>query len=419
MFAGPIATVMPSIQEQAELNTLLGWADDQRRLGIMGNADTPEDTARAIDLGAEGIGLCRTEHMFFQPERLPHMQEVLVYANAAHLQEEKSGEPARADSEAAKGDGAASESVRRYHAALEELEKYQKADFLGILRVARGKPITIRLLDAPLHEFLPQHEELLLQVAHLRLEATQEELAEKEGLLRIVESLVEANPMMGHRGCRLGLTFPSIYEMQIRAILNAAAQLMKEGIEVHPEIMVPLAGHVNELRWLRQRLETVARGVETTVGFPVPYRYGTMIEVPRAAETAGELATEAEFFSFGSNDLTQMTFAFSRDDSERKFLGFYIKEDILPANPFVTLDPAVGRIMKRATEDGRLTRSNIIVGICGEHGGDPKSIALCHDIGLDYVSASPFRVPVARLAASQAAIRAKAAQAQERASLKT
>jgi len=407
VFAGPVATVLSTIEEQKELNILLDWADDARRLGIRGNADTPEDTARAIALGAEGIGLCRTEHMFFQEERVPHIQKVLINAPEAHRLEEEAARTAPGTQDAAKAQQMLETSpvIRRYYAALAELEKYQTADFLGILRVAQGKPITIRLLDAPLHEFLPNREELLAQVAQLRQNGPREELAEKEQLLHMVESVTEANPMLGHRGCRLGLTFPSIYDMQMRAILNAAAQLVKEGREVHPEIMIPLAGHVNELQRLRRRLEAVAQAVEAEQGVHVPYRYGTMIEVPRAVETAEELATEAEFFSFGSNDLTQMVFAFSRDDAERKFLRFYQEQGILPANPFATLDSAVGRMMKRATEEGRQARPDLIVGICGEHGGDPQSIHLCHQMGLDYVSASSFRVPVARLTAAQAAIK--------------
>jgi pyruvate,orthophosphate dikinase len=302
-----------------------------------------------------------------------------------------------------------SATLARYRNALAELERFQTQDFLGILRVSGGRPITIRLLDAPLHEFLPHEEEIKGKVQELRRAGREAEAQEQQRLLETVQGVQEFNPMLGHRGCRLGITFPAIYDMQMRAILTAAAQLVKEGLEVRPEIMIPLAGHANELQLIKERLLPIVAQVEQQAGVKVPYKFGTMIEVPRAALTAGEFAGVAEFFSFGTNDLTQMTYGYSRDDAERKFLRTYVDQGVLPANPFSTLDTeGVGRLMRLATEEGRRARPNLKVGICGEHGGDPASVVFCHQIGLDYVSASPFRVPVARLAAAQAAIREQA-----------
>ncbi|MFQ5860788.1 MAG: pyruvate, phosphate dikinase [Dehalococcoidia bacterium] len=417
VFVGRISTVPPQLHEMEELMTLLGWADAARRLGVWANADTPEDAARALELGAEGIGLCRTEHMFFQPERLPLVRQLLLSATEAQRLEAEvqalrqqlaEGQPGAGSEERLKeleAQWEASPAVRQYREALQELERFQIADFLGIFRVMVGKPVVVRLLDAPLHEFLPPYEELLIEVTRLQAQGVPtSEVEEKARLLNLVRSLREANPMLGHRGCRVGLTFPEIYEMQMRAIVTAAGRLAGEGVEVHPEVMIPLTAHINELRWLRQRLVKVAEGVPEAQG--VSYKFGTMIEVPRAALTAGEVAQEADFFSFGSNDLTQTTYGFSRDDAEGKFLGFYLEQGILPVNPFQTLDPqGVGRLIELGTEEGRRTCPDLKVGICGEHGGDPESIAFCHQVGLDYVSCSPFRVPQARLAAAQAALR--------------
>jgi len=294
----------------------------------------------------------------------------------------------------------------QYAEALAKLLPIQRGDFKGILKAMEGLPVVIRLLDPPLHEFLPDHEELLLEVTELRRTSPgSAELTPKEELLRAVEALREANPMLGLRGCRLGLLFPGINEMQVRAIMEAACELKTEGVDARPEIMIPLVGHVNELNRVRTQLEQVARGVMAERGVEVHYKFGTMIEVPRAALTAGEIAQTAEFFSFGTNDLTQMTFAFSRDDAEGKFLGRYLEEKILPENPFQTIDRVgVGRLVRMAFEDGRASNPDLEVGVCGEHGGDPSSIEFFNEVGLNYVSCSPFRVPVARLAAAQAQI---------------
>ncbi|HEY8415491.1 MAG TPA: putative PEP-binding protein, partial [Thermaerobacter sp.] len=326
--------------------------------------------------GAEGIGLCRTEHMFMGPERLPAVQRMIL-----------------------------AESREEREAALAELETMQQADFEGILEAMAGLPVTIRLLDPPLHEFLPSLDELLMEVT--RLEVTGEDparLEERRELLRKVRALHEANPMLGHRGCRLGITFPEVYEMQARAIFRATANLRRRGVDARPEIMIPLVAHVRELAFLRERVEAVRQQVEAETGVDLKVPIGTMIEVPRAALTAGEVASVAEFFSFGTNDLTQTTFGFSRDDAEGKFLHHYLAEKILPENPFISLDEqGVGRLLRIAVEDGRRARPELKVGICGEHGGDPASIEFCHRIGLDYVSCSPFRVLIARLAAGRAA----------------
>jgi pyruvate,orthophosphate dikinase len=286
--------------------------------------------------------------------------------------------------------------------ALDALLKHQQADFEAIFEVMGGLPVTIRLIDPPLHEFLPSHDELLVQITELR--AANKIDAEKEKLLHAVEAMREANPMLGLRGVRLSILFPGIVEMQTRAILQAAAEVRKRGIEPHPEIMIPLVSHVNELKAVREQLEKVAAEVIAETGEQIPYKFGTMIELPRAALTAGEIAKYAEFFSFGTNDLTQTSFGFSRDDAEGKFLGIYVQQGILPVNPFESIDTAgVGRLMKICTAEGRETNPSLKIGICGEHGGDPASVEFCHSIGLDYVSCSPFRVPIARLAAAKAA----------------
>ncbi len=268
------------------------------------------------------------------------------------------------------------------------------------------RPVIIRLLDAPLHEFLPQPEILLAELAELRATGAQAaDINDKEKFLQLVDSLREANPMLGHRGCRLGLSFPAIYEMQVEAIIAACAILVKQGMQVHPEIMIPLTVHVEEMKRLREGLTSVAARIQQQLGVTVPYKFGTMIETPRGAVTAGEIAQESDFFSFGTNDLTQMTYGFSRDDAEGKFLRYYVQEGILPADPFVTMDlDGVGLLVEMAVNSGRETRPDLEIGICGEHGGDPASISFCHRVGLNYVSCSPFRVPVARLAAAQAAL---------------
>ena len=347
---------------------VLGWADEARRLKVRANADTPRDARVARGFGAEGIGLCRTEHMFFEGDRITSMREMIVSRD---------------------------EGGRRR--ALAKLLPMQRGDFEGIFEAMDGYPVTIRLLDPPLHEFLPHGgEEGKLLARTLRLS--------REELARIVESLRETNPMLGHRGCRLGITYPEITEMQGRAIFEAAVRAMRRGIDVQPEIMVPLVATAKELEHQRAILEAAAESVLGAMGERVPYMIGTMIELPRAALTAGEIAASAEFFSFGTNDLTQTTFGLSRDDAGR-FLPSYVERGILPEDPFQVLDEkGVGRLIRMAIEDGREARPGLKVGICGEHGGEPKSVALCHRMGLDYVSCSPYRVPVARLAAAHAAL---------------
>jgi len=383
IFKGHIPTNEPELSEH--FKTLLQWADKKRVLGVRANADTPEDAKVARDFGAQGIGLCRTEHMFMDQDRLPAVQEMIM---AETLDERKK--------------------------ALAKLLPMQKQDFIGIFREMRGLPVTIRLLDPPLHEFLPKLEHLIEEVATQRAKgAKPAQLREKETLLRKVSELKESNPMMGLRGCRLGLLYPEINEMQVRAIFEAAVAIKKEGLAVEPEIMIPLVGHVNELKFAREMLEKVAKDVMEKEKTQVEYKFGTMIEVPRACVTADEIAQYAEFFSFGTNDLTQMTFGYSRDDAEGKFLQRYLegidvngtKHKVLNQNPFENLDQnGVGKLMKIAVEYGLQTRPKLKLGICGEHGGDPSSIAFAHQLGLTYVSCSPFRVPVARLAAAQASI---------------
>ncbi len=403
IFANAIPTVQPDLEELEDAQTLLSWADDARRLGVMANADTPADAQQALSMGAEGIGLCRTEHMFFNPpERIPAVQKVLVNAPEAERWAQEHPNLALSSSNLEQ----APARVREFYQALDQLRTLQTEDFTGILRVMGERPVIIRLLDAPLHEFLPRHDELFRRVIELETKgASQEELRPHQEILRLVESLREANPMLGHRGCRLGLSYPTIYEMQVEAIITAAATLVKEGLSVHPEIMIPLTSHVNEMRRMRQRLVPVADRVQQQMDTKVSYKFGTMIELPRACLTAGEIAQEADFFSFGTNDLTQTTYGFSRDDAEGKFLRYYMQEAILPEDPFKTLDAeGMGILIRMAVEQGRRTRPGLEMGICGEHGGDPASVAFCHQVGLDYVSCSPFRVPVARLAAAQAAL---------------
>ncbi|MDO8671872.1 MAG: putative PEP-binding protein, partial [Dehalococcoidia bacterium] len=420
VFSGVIRTIDTAFTEDSELAVLLHWADEVKRLGVWANADYPRDAAKAVELGAEGIGLCRTEHMFFEETRLPIVRQMILSASEATALE-KELDSARASAEAAepgkkaeaeaklgevRAKVAASPAVKAYRDALAELLKFQTDDFKGIFRAMAGRPVVVRLLDPPLHEFLPSYEELLVEVTELRIRGNNPtELHEKETILRAVASMREMNPMLGLRGCRLGLMFPAINEMQVTAILTAACDLQKDGLAVHPEIMIPLVGHVNELKVIREQLEKVARNVEQANGQAIPYKFGTMIEIPRAALTADEIAESAEFFSFGTNDLTQTTFGYSRDDAEGKFLLEYVERKILPTNPFQVLDrTGVGKLIKTAVELGRATRPDMKMGICGEHGGEPSSIEFCHQIGLNYVSCSPFRVPIARLAAAQAAL---------------
>ncbi len=379
---GEVPMIEPELSP--EFRQLLEWADEIRTLGVRANADTPEDAAKAREFGAEGIGLTRTEHMFMAPDRVPIVQEMIM---------------------------AAGEEERRR--ALDKLLPMQQGDFYGILKAMEGLPVTIRLLDPPLHEFLPNSEELAVELTRLRLAGGDpEEIKGKEEILKKVRALHEFNPMLGHRGCRLGITYPEIYEMQARAIFRAAAQLVKEGRRVIPEVEIPLVGELNELKITREIVDRVAEEVMKETGVKLEYVVGTMIEVPRAALVADEIAQEAEFFSFGTNDLTQTTFGFSRDDAEGKFLHEYVEKKILPEDPFMVLDrKGVGKLMKMTVELGRRTKPDLVIGICGEHGGEPNSIEFCHEIGLNYVSCSPYRVPIARLAAAQAKVKAKGAYA--------
>jgi len=391
-YVGKLALTAPSLDEQTDLLTLLGWADEicatpgirqvpqgwpTTGLQVWANADYPKDAQRARSYGAKGIGLCRTEHMFFEPERLPSVQHMIL----ADTSEERTK-------------------------ALNELLPYQRSDFEGLFTAMDGLPVIIRLIDPPLHEFLPSEEALLEEVITMRVKGEKNGLAEKEDLLADVRSMHESNPMMGLRGIRLSIVMPEIVEMQVRAIFEAAANVSLKGIVAKPEVMIPLTGHVNELNHVQPRLVEIAKQVMAEKKVDFHYKFGTMIEIPRAALTATEIAKVAEFFSFGTNDLTQMTFGYSRDDAERNFLAVYVEQKILPKNPFQTIDQdGVGRLMKMAVDEGRAERIDLEVGICGEHGGDPESVEFCHTIGQNYVSCSPFRVPVARLAAAQAALK--------------
>lgn len=364
---GQVATVKPQLT--GDFGQLMTWVDQVRRLRVRTNADTPQDSKVARDFGAEGIGLCRTEHMFFEAERIMAVREMIL-----------------------------AEELEGRKAALAKILPMQKGDFLGIFREMKDLPVTIRLLDPPLHEFLPQTAEDIAELAQV-MNVSVQDLHSK------VESLHEFNPMLGHRGCRLGISYPEIYDMQVQAIMEAACELIKnEGFAIVPEIMIPLVAHVNELAILRKNAIRVADDVIARYGVKVEYLIGTMIELPRAALTANEIAREADFFSFGTNDLTQTCFGLSRDDSGR-FLPSYVEQEILPADPFVAIDQSgVGQLVEIACEKGRQTRSNIKLGICGEHGGEPSSVIFCHRAGLDYVSCSPFRVPIARLAAAHAVL---------------
>lgn len=375
---GQVPTIEPSLT--AEFEQLLNWADEVRTLKVRANADNPQDAGKAREFGAEGIGLCRTEHMFMALDRLPAVQEMIL-----------------------------SETEEQRRAALAKILPMQKTDFLGIFKVMKGLPVVVRLLDPPLHEFLPDQEELVLEVAKLKWEkADQAVIAEKEELLKKVRELHEFNPMLGHRGCRLGMTYPEIYEMQVQAIMEAAVELAKEGITVSPEIEVPLVCHPNELQTLREKIVAVADDIVAKSGTKIEYTVGTMLEVPRACLVTDKIAEFADFCAFGTNDLTQTTFGFSRDDAEGKFLGFYTDQKVLKENPFQVLDrDGVGKLMDLAIKAARSVKPQFKVGICGEHGGDPESINICQELGLNYVSCSPYRVPIARLAAAQSAIKNK------------
>jgi pyruvate, orthophosphate dikinase len=414
VYLGEIPTVEPEFS--AELNTLLGWADDLARLRVFANADTPGDAERARSYGAVGIGLCRTERMFNAPDRLPIVVDMIL-----------------------------ADTAEKRRAALDRLLPIQRSDFKGLLKAMSPYPVTIRLLDPPMHEFLPLESELIQQLEdlrhlrrtvgatqrtldsmkfvapdalgkhlekpeglHLRLAqldvtAVDEMIAKRELMLQRARTLRETNPMLGHRGVRLGVTLPEIYIMQIQAILEATAECAKEGIETHPEIMVPQVCSVTELEWVRKYVDEVRKGVEAGHGLQVKFKFGTMIEVVRACVSAGQLANVAEFFSFGTNDLTQATFSFSREDAENKFLPFYQESGLVAENPFESLDvEGVGSLMRIAVEQGRKSRPDLKIGICGEHGGHPASISFCDHVGLDYVSCSGPRVPIARLAAAHA-----------------
>jgi len=392
VYVGKLPTSAPSLEEQTDLLTLLTWADeitarkeirtlpDGRKapgVQVWANADYPKDARRARSYGAKGIGLCRTEHMFFETERLPIVQKMIL----AETSEERTKQ-------------------------LNLLLPTQRKDFDGLFEAMDGYPVIIRLIDPPLHEFMPDEEKLLEEVIEMRVKGETKGLQEKENLLATIKGLHESNPMMGLRGVRLSIVMPEIVEMQVRGIFEAAADCHLRGIVVHPEVMIPLTGTVKELEWIQPRLVRIAKAVMEEKKATFTYKFGTMIEIPRAAVTAGELAKLAEFFSFGTNDLTQMTFGYSRDDAERNFLITYVAEGILPKNPFQTIDrEGVGRLMQMAVNEGRQTRPDLEVGICGEHGGDPDSIEWCHMIGNNYVSCSPFRVPIARLAAAHVALK--------------
>ncbi|MDF2814842.1 MAG: pyruvate, phosphate dikinase, partial [Paenibacillus sp.] len=380
-----------------ELRQLLAWADEIRTLKVLANADNPEDAQKAREFGAEGIGLCRTEHMFLLPERLPIVQSMIL-----------------------------AETLEGRMTALNQLLPMQREDFAGLFRAMDGLPVSIRLLDPPLHEFLPNLDELKHRLDQLHQEGTgklhtppvaaepgeaADSRQELERLIRKVKSLHEVNPMLGQRGCRLGILYPEIYEMQVEAVFLAIKDGLAEGLHVIPEIMIPLVGHVNELKLLREMVDNTAQRILQEDLQACAYKVGTMIEVPRAALTAGQIAQYADFFSFGTNDLTQMTYGYSRDDAEGKFLTAYLDRKVIEQNPFQVLDPdGVGQLINWAVEKGRAVSPTLKTGVCGEHGGDPQSIAFCHQAGLDYVSCSPFRIPLARIAAAQAKLTADQAE---------
>jgi pyruvate,orthophosphate dikinase len=382
---GRVPLVEPEIK--GEFLELLELADQMKTLGVRANADTPLDAKKALEFGAEGIGLCRTEHMFMAQDRLPTVQNMIIARTTEDRQD-----------------------------ALNKILPWQKQDFYDIFKIMEGKPVTIRLLDPPLHEFLPDLSTVLLESQELKMtnalskslldtSPLDDEIKKKKKVISLIRSLSEENPMMGLRGCRLGIVWPEINEMQVKAIFQAACELKLKGIDVIPEVMIPLVGTLSELQFVKTQLMEVALETIKNYNVDLDYKFGTMIEIPRAALTADEIAIEAEFFSFGTNDLTQMTFGFSRDDAEGKFLPIYLNKEILENNPFEILDQdGVGKLMKLAIKLGKKTRPDLKLGVCGEHGGEPSSIKFAHSIGLDYVSCSPFRIPVARIAAAQAAI---------------
>jgi len=387
IYKDKLPTVVPDIRNPSLLK-ILSWADDIRKLGVRANADYPEDAQRAREYGAEGIGLCRTEHMFFQEERLQIMQRMIL-ANTTVEQAE----------------------------AIALLMPMQRSDFEGLFRAMDGLPVIIRLLDPPLHEFLPSAHDLLMELSDLKLrmqhlsslkevDRALEEIEVKRRMLERVESLHESNPMLGTRGVRLGILIPGLYRMQVEAIFDAACRCAADGVDVYPEVMIPLVSHVGEFDAIIEPLKNAAKEIMREHGMEVPHLFGTMIEIPRAALTAGEIAGAAEFFSFGTNDLTQTTYGISRDDAETGFLVNYLQTRLLRDNPFTSIDPeGVGRLMQIAIDEGRKAREGLEIGVCGEHGGDPKSIHLCHQFGVDYVSCSPYRVPIARLTAAHAAMK--------------
>ncbi len=421
-----------------EFARFMEWADELRRLKVRANADVPRDAQQARRFGAEGIGLCRTEHMFFAEDRLAHVVQMIM--NAAEAKQLEAQFEAKSEALAEGPDPATAKALRKeiaalkkamagpvkaYKQAIAKLLPMQRADFRGLFKAMDGFPVTIRTLDPPLHEFLPKREELMVEVALLNAEWERAKkrsksakkpakLTKKERILQRVEELHEFNPMLGHRGCRLGITYPEITEMQVRAIIEAACDVIAKGGKAIPEIMIPLVGHVNELEDQAAVVRRVADEVMKKKGVKVKYLVGTMIEIPRAAITSQKIAGVAEFFSFGTNDLTQLTYGFSRDDAGR-FLPEYVDRKILPSDPFVTIDQeGVGELVEWSVERGRRARQDLKVGICGEHGGDPQSVEFCHRAGLNYVSCSPFRVPIARLAAAQAAVRGSATGSDQR-----
>jgi pyruvate,orthophosphate dikinase len=403
VFAGSLPTVHVNFDDQTDLRTILGWADEIRRLQVWTNADKPEEAAQSRSYGAQGIGLCRTEHMFREGPRLEIVRAaILVAFDATRAKEKRDAGEMLELSELA--------VIERFDAEMSKLEALQEGDFVGILSAMSGLPVVIRLIDPPLHEFLPKADDLIVEVTRFQERGTpaaDPAYAKAREMLAAVERLREQNPMLGLRGCRLGLMIPDFVKIQTRAIINAAIKVKQAGLDPHAEIMIPLVGHVNELSATQALLEAEAKDAVAKAGVSVYYKFGTMIEVPRGAITADEIAKYAQFFSFGTNDLTQMTYGYSRDDAEGGFLLAYVEKKILPVNPFQTLDrDGVGALMRMAVEKGRATRPDLEIGICGEHGGDPESIAFCHEIGLNYVSCSPFRIPVARLAAAQAVLAA-------------
>ncbi len=374
VIVGPLPLVDPKLSE--EFKQLLGWARDVATTKVRANADTPEDARKAREFEADGIGLVRTEHMFFKDERIPIVREMIM-----------------------------AEDVEARKKAVDRLLPFQREDFIGIFKAMTPHPVTIRLLDPPLHEFLPKYKDVIEE--YTRLDALRINPARHQelgGIKARLEALLEANPMLGHRGCRLGITFPEIYEMQVRAIMEAACTVARQGVAVEPEIMIPLTGTTAEMKLTGEMTRRVAEAVTAEMGVRVPYMVGTMIEVPRAALIADQIARHAEFFSFGTNDLTQMTFGYSRDDIG-KFLPFYLDKKLLPADPFAVLDrEGVGELIRIGIERGRKTHRDLKVGICGEHGGEPSSVEFCHQVGMTYVSCSPYMVPIAWLAAAQAEI---------------